>query len=119
MTTTVAIEGYAVEGRHGAEEWEWEQPQTFRISAWVELGHDPLDERLVGTLDYGRLQQVLHDAVASDPPCRLLEAVCERVLERLRSDPIVAGVQIRLEKPHAPLPLPGGLALVERAWRRG
>lgn len=119
MTTTVAIEGYAVEGTHGAQDWEREQAQLFVLSAWVELADEPTDERLTSTLDYGELQNWLHDAIAEGPPLRLLETLIERVLAPLRERADVVGARVRIEKPHAPLPRPGGLAVVERAWRRG
>jgi dihydroneopterin aldolase len=44
--------------------------------------------------------------------------MAQRVTEMLKEKSNVASIHVRIEKPEAPLPHPGGLAVVELEWSR-
>jgi len=118
MSTIIGIEGYPVKGRHGVFDWEREKEQLFRISIWVRLERISVADELETSVDYGFLQRVAHDVIKGDP-IRMMETVCDRIIEVVAGHLNVAAVKVRIEKPEAPLPHNGGLAVVERTSPEG
>ncbi|MCS5526034.1 MAG: dihydroneopterin aldolase [Candidatus Poseidoniaceae archaeon] len=118
MTTRIGLESYEVLARHGAFDYEHEQDQPFVISIWATLVDDVVDDKLENTLNYADLQSAIDVEVVSASPVRLMETLCEKLIQHLSKNVLIASISIRIEKPDAPMPHPGGLALVEREWTR-
>jgi dihydroneopterin aldolase len=49
----------------------------------------------------------------------MMETLCDIIIEIVSGHLNVAGVKMRIEKPQAPMPHNGGLAVVERTWPEG
>ena len=47
-----------------------------------------------------------------------METLAANVITEIAKNPLVEMIEIRIEKPDAPLPFDGGLPLVERIWTR-
>lgn len=118
MTTTVALVDYRLLACHGAFDWEHKQQQPFIVSIWTELNSSNFNDKLQKTLDYSILQQVIDEVMITGESMRLMETLCEKMVDKLRIHNIISSIKIRIEKPDAPLPHPGGLALVEHSWTR-
>ena len=54
----IGIENYTVYGRHGAYEFEHENPQPFIVTIWVEITNHRFDDNLSQTVNYADLQNV-------------------------------------------------------------
>jgi dihydroneopterin aldolase len=52
------------------------------------------------------------------PPIRLLESMAIQISERIQLSDNVQRIVVRIEKPDAPLPHPGGLPYIEYTWNR-
>ncbi len=118
MTTRIGLESYEVMACHGAYDYEHEEEQPFVISIWATLSTDVVDDELNSTLNYADLQIAIDAEVVDSKPVRLMETLCERIIQSISNNPLVNQIEIRIEKPNAPLPHPGGLAVVEREWSR-
>ena len=118
MTTRIGLESYEVMACHGAYDYEHEEEQPFVISIWATLSIDVVDDELSSTLNYADLQNAIDTEVVNSKPVRLMETLCEKMIQSISNNPLVSQIEIRIEKPNAPLPHPGGLAVVEREWSR-
>ena len=118
MTTRVGLESYEVMACHGAYDYEHEEEQPFVISIWATLSSKVYSDELNSTLNYADLQNAIDTEVVNSKPVRLMETLCEKIIQRISINPLVARIEIRIEKPNAPMPHPGGLAVVEREWSR-
>jgi dihydroneopterin aldolase len=47
-----------------------------------------------------------------------METMAEKMIDRLKSNSLIKKISIRIEKPDAPLPHKGGLAVVEAEWTK-
>ena len=119
MSTIVAIENYKLKGKHGVFDYEREKDQNFIVSIWVVLKEPSSGDDLATSVDYAFLQRTVHDIVARGESVFMMETLCDRIIEIVSGHLNVAGVKIRIEKPQAPMPHDGGLALVERTWPEG
>ena len=119
MSTIVAIENYKLRGKHGVFDYEREKDQNFIVSIWVVLKEPSSGDDLATSVDYAFLQRTVHDIVARGESVFMMETLCDRIIEIVSGHLNVAGVKIRIEKPQAPMPHDGGLALVERTWPEG
>ena len=119
MSTIVAVENYKLKGKHGVYDYEREKEQNFVVSIWVVLNQPASDDDLTTSVDYGFLQRTIHDVVARGESVQMMETLCDQIIETVSGHLNVAGVKIRIEKPQAPMPHDGGLALVERTWPEG
>ena len=119
MSTIVAVENYKLKGKHGVFDYEREKDQPFVVSIWVVLKEPPSDDDLSTSVDYGFLQRTAHDVIASGDSVKMMETLCDKIIEIISGHLNVAGVKIRMEKPNAPMPHNGGLAVVERTWPEG
>ncbi len=118
MTTRVCLESYSVMAKHGAFDHEHENEQPFIFSIWATLVADVEHDDLTKTLDYGDLQRAVIDNVVEAEPVRLMETLAADIIKEISKNPLVEMIEIRIEKPNAPLPYHGGLPLVERIWTR-
>jgi len=118
MTTVVAVEGYCVEGAHGVFDWEREGAQTFVVSVWATLSSDASDDELSTSIDYGTLQKAVYSVIAEGDSVKMMETLCEKIAARLRGEANLSALRIRIEKPNAPMPHEGGLAVVEFSWEK-
>ena len=119
MTVRVGLERYTVMAKHGYYSFEHEKEQPFVFSVWTTLINDSVSNDLAMTLNYADLQiaidRVMHEAEA---PIALMEEMANRVIQSLIGNTLIATIQVRIEKPEAPLPHPGGLPIIEVEWRR-
>ena len=56
--------------------------------------------------------------IIDSKPIGLMETMSERIIKNLSTNEMVSKIKIRIEKPQAPLPHPGGLAVIEMQWVR-
>ena len=119
MSTIIAVENYKLKGKHGVYDYEREKEQNFVVSIWVVLNQPASDDDLTTSVDYGFLQRTIHDVVARGESVQMMETLCDQIIEIVSGHLNVAGVKIRIEKPQAPMPHDGGLAVVERTWPEG
>ena len=80
---------------------------------------DAVDNELAKTVNYADIQvaidRVMH---GSEGPIALMEEMASQVIQQLTSNQRVAKIHVRIEKPNAPLPHPGGLPVIEVKWKR-
>lgn len=118
MTVRVALENYTVMAKHGYYEYEHEQDQPFVFSVSASLLSGDI-HHLEHTLNYADIQvaidQIMFGSIA---PIALMETMAQEVISLLCQNQNVAQITVRIEKPDAPLPHDGGLAVVEVEWLR-
>lgn len=119
MQWRVGLESYEVMAVHGWYEEEREHPQPFIFTVWATLSGNDRIEDLDETLNYADIQIAI-DAVMlnTSEPIRLMEDMAQRVVDLLANHAGVASLNVRIEKPQAPLPHPGGLPVIEVLWQR-
>ncbi|HIG03859.1 MAG TPA: dihydroneopterin aldolase [Candidatus Poseidoniales archaeon] len=118
MSWVIGIEGYRVEACHGYYAHEKTQPQPFVVSLWATISEITLTCDVECTLDYGVLQKCIDEQVRDGSPVSLVEELCERLVVCVANYSQVDAIKVRIEKPDAPLPHKGGLAVIERTWSR-
>ena len=118
MVTRVGLESYEVMACHGAYDFEMEEKQPFIISIWATLETDVVEDKLSLTLNYAELQAAVDSEVVNSQPVKLMETLCKNLVDNLKQNKIIQSISIRMEKPDAPFPHPGGLAVVEHEWTR-
>ena len=64
------------------------------------------------------LQSAVDSEVVNSKPVKLMETLCSMLVKKIGANQIVDAISIRIEKPDAPFPHPGGLAVVEHEWTR-
>ena len=119
MSTIVAVENYKLKGKHGVYDHEREKEQVFVVSIWVVLKEPAIGDKLATSVDYAFLQRTVHDVIARGESVHMMETLSDQIIEIVSGHLNVAGVKIRIEKPQAPMPHDGGLAVVERTWPEG
>ena len=119
MSTIIAVEDYKLKGKHGVFDYEREKNQNFIASIWVVLNEPSSGDDLATSVDYAFLQRTVHDVIARGESVQMMETLCDQIIEIVSGHLNVAGVKIRIEKPQAPMPHDGGLAVVERTWPEG
>ena len=119
MSTIIAVENYKLKGKHGVFDYEREKDQPFIVSIWVILKEPATDDDLTSSVDYGFLQRTVHDVIVRGDSVKMMETLCDNIIENVSAHLNVAGVKLRMEKPDAPMPHNGGLAVVERTWPEG
>ncbi|MGB0330098.1 MAG: dihydroneopterin aldolase, partial [Candidatus Poseidoniaceae archaeon] len=118
MPISVGLDDYLVHGIHGFYDKEHTKPQPFNISIRVDLSNTVEDGQLGSTVDYAQLQEAIDNVVLHSSPSRLLETMAQRISEQIQHSENVVTVFVRIEKPEAPLPHPGGLPYIEYTWNR-
>ena len=119
MSTIIAVENYKLKGKHGVFDYEREKNQNFNVSIWVALNEPSSGDDLATSVDYAFLQRTVHDVIGRGESVQMMETLCDQIIEIVSGHLNVAGVKIRIEKPQAPMPHDGGLAVVERTWPEG
>ena len=119
MSTIVAVENYKLKGKHGVFDFEREKDQPFIVSIWVTLKQPANNDEIETSVDYGFLQRTIHDIVTRGDSVFMMETLCDKIIEIVSGHLNVATGKIRIEKPDAPMPHIGGLAVVERTWPEG
>ena len=119
MSTIVAVEGFKLKGKHGVFDYEREKEQPFVVSIWVLLKEPAKDDEIETGVDYAFLQRTVHDVIVRGESVHMMETLCDKIIETVSGHLNVASVKIRMEKPQAPMPHNGGLAVVERTWPEG
>ncbi len=119
MSTIVAVENYKLKGKHGVYDHEREKEQVFVVSIWVVLKEPASEDKLATSVDYAFLQRTVHDVIVRGESVHMMETLSDQIIEIVSGHLNVAGVKIRIEKPQAPMPHDGGLAVVERTWPEG
>ena len=119
MSTIIAVENYKLKGKHGVFDYEREKNQNFIVSIWVVLNEPSSGDDLATSVDYAFLQRTVHDVIARGESVQMMETLCDQIIEIVSGHLNVAGVKLRIEKPQAPMPHDGGLAVVERTWPEG
>ncbi len=98
------MEGMVFFGRHGV--FPAERQVGTHITVDVELEADLAragrSDRLEDTVNYARAYEAVREVVEQDS-CHLLEAVAQRIADRLLEFPRVEGVRVRVRK-RPPLP---------------
>ena len=99
------MEGMAFFGRHGVFPAERELGARFTVDIELEgdLHAAGRSDRLEDTIDYARAYELVREVVEGEP-FHLLEAVAERICERLLVLPRVERATVRV---HKKPPLPG------------
>ena len=119
MSTIVGVEKYSLFGQHGVYDYEREQAQPFIVSLWVKIREKSEIDDLESSVDYGFLQSVIHDVIVQGESVQLMETLCSKIIGVVSEHGNVEAIKIRIEKPEAPMPHEGGLALVEQIWPDG
>jgi dihydroneopterin aldolase len=102
--------------KHGAYEFEHLEEQPFIVSISVQITELNVNDDLEKTVNYADLQSIIDEVLIESKPIRLMETMAERMIEKLKLNQIIKAISIRIEKPEAPLPHKGGLAVVEAEW---
>ena len=118
MVTIVGLENYKIYATHGAYDFEKNKSQPFVFSIWATLSNEEIDDKLENTLNYADLQDAVENVVVNSDPVNLMETLCSNLVSELNSNLLINEIKIRVEKPNAPLPKEGGLAIVEHHWTR-
>jgi 7,8-dihydroneopterin aldolase/epimerase/oxygenase len=118
---TIELTGLTFYGYHGAFAEEQRLGQRFVVD--VRLGLDLTEagrsDDLTRTVDYGKVVEAVR-AIVEGPPFRLIEALAETIAAAiLTTYDRVQEIQVRVEKPSAPVAAaPSGLVAVEIRRRR-
>ena len=118
MATRIGLESYEVMAKHGVFDHEKDSEQPFVVSIWATLTSDLIEDDINQTLNYADLQAAVDSEIVNSEPVNLMETLCSKVVARLSTNHLIAAISIRIEKPDAPFPHPGGLAIVEHEWTR-
>ena len=119
MTIRVGLERYTVLAKHGYYAFEHEQEQPFVFTVWATLSKAKVGNELSNTLNYADIQVAIDRVMLeSEAPIALMEEMAEQVIEQIAAFQTVAALHVRVEKPNAPLPHPGGLPVIEVEWHR-
>ncbi|MAP60053.1 MAG: dihydroneopterin aldolase [Euryarchaeota archaeon] len=115
---TISLENYTVMAKHGAYDFEHESNQPFNVTIRVEIGKDEINDDLSKTVNYADLQKTIDTVLLNSKPIRLMETMAEKMISILKENYVIEKINIRIEKPNAPLPHEGGLAVVEAEWNK-
>ena len=119
MQWRVGLQNYEVMAVHGFYDEEHESPQPFVFTVWATLESNERIERLEDSLNYADIQVAIDEVMLTAPePIRLMEEMAQRLIDKLATNSCIGRVEVRIEKPHAPLPHPGGLPTIEVLWNR-
>jgi dihydroneopterin aldolase len=103
----IELRGLRVRGHHGVFDHERRDGQDFVLDLvlWTDLAGAGASDDLADTVDYGALAEAAA-AVVEGPPRSLIEAVAADVASVVLDDPRVAGVEVVIHKPQAPIARP-------------
>ena len=118
MVTRIGLESYEVMAKHGVFDHEKDSEQPFVVSIWATLVSDIIEDDIDQTLNYADLQMAVDSEIVNSEPVNLMETLCSKLVDNLSVNQLISTISIRIEKPGAPFPHPGGLAIVEHEWTR-
>lgn len=103
MSDVIRLVGMQFYAYHGVDPGERELGQRFEIDVHLErdLSAAGRNDDLGATVNYREVYDTV--AAAMDPPCRLLEAVAERIADRLLAGFDLAAVTVTVRKPSVPI----------------
>jgi 2-amino-4-hydroxy-6-hydroxymethyldihydropteridine diphosphokinase/dihydroneopterin aldolase len=113
----VQLTGVSARGYHGVLPSERQSGQEFRADVVLYLDTRPAaaGDDLAQTVSYADVASDVHDILTGEP-ADLVETVAERIAAAVLARPQVEAVDVRVHKPHAPIPVP--FADVEVVIRR-
>lgn len=122
MSDRIALRGMRFVGRHGVELEERMEPQPIEVDVELEmdLARPAETDELEDTIDYAAVFTLVGEIVEGRS-FRLLEALAGAIARAVvdahgTDEPRLAAVEVRVRKPHAPLP--GEFTAVEVSVRR-
>ena len=118
----IRIEGLEVFAHHGVYAEETQNGQIFIVNAtlYTDISQAGRTDDLERTVNYGTVCHFITDWMQENT-CQLLEAVAEKLAAALLLEyRTLAGVDLEIQKPHAPIKLPFGNVSVKvhRSWHR-
>jgi 7,8-dihydroneopterin aldolase/epimerase/oxygenase len=93
----IEVHGVEVFGRHGVNEDERRDGQTFLVDVWLYLP-EPGDDAVSATIDYRRVRDIVH-AVNDSRAFRLLEAFAGAIADSVHEELLPDRVRVRVRKP--------------------
>ncbi|WP_151191945.1 dihydroneopterin aldolase [Desulfotomaculum copahuensis] len=101
----IILKGMQFYGRHGVLPAEQELGQRFEVDVEMTLNLRPAGrtDDLEKTVSYADVYR-LTEEIVTGPPCRLIEAVAEKIATAVLERFAVQDVIVRVQKPGAPLP---------------
>ena len=114
MSDRIVLHDIRLEGRHGNNPGEQDQPQPFEVDVELEMDLRPAGETddLDRTVDYGRIYDIVRDVVERRS-YRLIEAIAEAISRDVLAAARVDAVVVRVRKPAVQLGGPLDDASVE------
>lgn len=102
----IELRGLRIRGHHGVFEHERIDGQEFVVDAVlaVDVAAAARSDDLADTVDYGALAHRIA-AIVEGEPVNLIETLASRIADTCLADSRVASVEVRVHKPHAPIPL--------------
>ncbi|HEX2865062.1 MAG TPA: dihydroneopterin aldolase [Deinococcales bacterium] len=103
-TDRIVLEGLEFFGRHGVYAEEGRLGARFVVDLELFLNLAGIADRVDDTVDYGLVYASVRDAVTG-ARFYLIEALANHIAATLLAEhPRLAGLTVRVHKPHAPLP---------------
>jgi dihydroneopterin aldolase len=93
----VQVHGLALFGRHGVDDDEREQGQTFLVDLTLHV-QEPAEDSLEATFDYRRARDIVR-AVSDGRSYKLLESFAAAVADTLGAEPEIERVSVTVRKP--------------------
>jgi dihydroneopterin aldolase len=106
VTDGIRLNDMVFYGYHGVlpEERALGQRFVVDVELRVDLRRAGTSDDLAATVNYSQVYAVARDVVTG-PPCQLIEAVAERIAERVLAEhSMVESVLVRVRKPEVPIP---------------
>jgi dihydroneopterin aldolase/2-amino-4-hydroxy-6-hydroxymethyldihydropteridine diphosphokinase len=115
----IRISGIEAFGFHGVLDSERANGQTFRVDVvlHVDLTAAGQSDDLAHTVDYSSVAQHIHDVIVGQP-VDLIETLAQRIADVCLSYPLVDDVEVKVNKPQAPIEVPfDNVAVIIRRGR--
>lgn len=93
----VQVHGLELFGRHGVDDDEREQGQTFLVDVTLHV-QEPAEDSLEATFDYRRARDLVR-AVNDGRSYKLLESFAAAVADALGAEPEIERVSVTVRKP--------------------
>ena len=93
----VEVHGLELFGRHGVNDDERRDGQTFLFDVTLEIA-EPKEDAIDATVDYRRVRDIVRE-VSDSASYRLLESLAAAVADALVAELPVKGARVRVRKP--------------------
>jgi len=115
VSVLVELAGLEIPGRHGVEDWEREQEQSFLYDLELELP-EPAADRIEETVDYREVVELVR-TVSKSRQFQLLESMAAAIADALLERFPLERARVRVRKPQVRLgvPIEHTAASVERS----